>query len=166
MVTLHRIGFFAVLALGLAAPARAAVQVTMRVEGARGPFATKDAGVPTEMKVTSVQLDLASPSDAPLAVPRPIVVNRPVDELSWQFLDAVGSNDVLRVVITVAQTSPDGGVPQRRVITLTSARILSIHAALDANPGARAGLGQESIALTYGRIEVEDDGAKVFAAGT
>lgn len=163
--TLGRAVLGVALLLAGAAPARAAVQVTMNVEGPRGPFATRDLGTPNAMKVTNVQLDLAPLPAAVTAAPRPVVVTRPIDELSWQFLDAVAANDVLRVVITISQSSPDSGLPLRRVVILSNAHILSIHDGMDATGAAKPSIGVETIALGYERLEVEDDGAKVFSTG-
>lgn len=151
--------------LALPQSGRAAVEIGMTVEGPRGPFATKDLLLANAMAVTAVRVDLVPSTGAALVSPRPVVVTRPVDDLSWQFLDALASNDPLRVVITVARTPAGAGFPQRRVITLTRARILSVQAALDAAPGARTGLGAEVITLTYERIDVEDDGARVYSSG-
>jgi hypothetical protein len=85
------------------------------------------------------------------------------------------------VIITVTQApaapeTPDGsaqpggparqdGPRRRRVVTLTNARVLSVHAGMAASDGDVGGLGVETIAFTYERIDVVDDGAKVFTSG-
>jgi type VI protein secretion system component Hcp len=157
----------AAVALGLARPAGASVEIGMTVEGPRGPFASADFGGPGSVKVTNVQLDLGPASRGPLVAPRPVVVTRPIDVLSWQFLGATAASDALRVVITITRARSDSEVRHRRVVTLTNARVASIHAGMDAVPdGDRPGLGVETIAFTYERIDVEDDGLKVYSSGT
>jgi hypothetical protein len=156
----------AALALAVASPARAGVDVLMRVEGPRGPFVTRDVGIATAIRVTSVQLDFLPVARAPTAAPRPVLITRPIDEISWQLLDALAADDPLQVVITIVQASPDAGPPHRRVVTLSNARVLSIHSAMDTTGAARPGLGFETIAFAYDRIEVVDDGVRVFSAGS
>jgi type VI protein secretion system component Hcp len=157
----------AVVAVGLAAPAAASVEIGMTVEGPRGPFASGDLGGPGSVKVTSVQLDFGPASPGPLVAPRPVVVTRPLDALSWQFLGATASSDALRVVITITQARSDSQARHRRVVTLTNARVTSVHAGVDAVPdGDRPGLGVETVVLSYERIDVEDDGLKVYSSGT
>jgi hypothetical protein len=158
----------AALALALcaaASPALASVQVFMTVEGSRGPIGSGDPGSLPTLKLTAVQLDLVPSASGPLATPKPVVVSRQVDGLSAPLLDALAGNEPLRVVITTVRSSPVAGMPQRRVVRLTSARILTIHATLDAATGSRNELGTETISFTYERIEVEDDGVRVFASG-
>lgn len=164
----------AALALLLAPCARAGVQILMTVEGPRGPFVTADAEAPNALRVTSARVDFGPSTSAPLLAPRPVVVVRPLDAQSWQFLDAVAANDTLRVVITISRApAADGSEPpgpeasgvRRRVVTLTGARILSVHAGADATAEPRAALGVETISFTYRRIEVEDDGTRVFISG-
>ncbi len=163
--------FRATLALAVlaatASPAAASVQVFMTVEGSRGPIGVGDpsTGAPPAIKVTNVQLDLVPSVSGPLAAPKPVVVTRPVDALSGPLLDAVASNDALRVVLTTVRSAPVSGMPQRRVVRLGGAHILAIHAALDATAASRNELGFETIVFTYERIEVEDDGVRVFTSG-
>lgn len=154
------------LALGAASRASAAVDIGMTVEGPRGPFAT-DASSPGSVKVTSVQLDLGPSKQGPLVGPSPVVVTRPIDVLSWQFLDAAAAGDSLRVVITVSRSQSDSEVRRRRVVTLTNARVLWIHSGMDvtSDDDTRPGLGVETIGFTYDRIDVEEDGLKVYSSG-
>lgn len=154
------------LALGLATPAAAAVELRLTVEGPRGPFASADPSHPIAMRISNVQMDLGASSPVPLASPRPVTVTRTVDDLSWQFLGAAASGDPLRVVITVTRSASDSDLQHRRVVTLTNARVLNVHAASDAVPDdGRPGLGVETVAFTYERIDVEDDGVKVYSSG-
>ncbi len=166
MSHLFRAMLAASMTLAVAPRALASVQIVMTVEGPRGPFTTKDIGVPNAMKVVSVQVDFGVAAAAALVAPKPVVITRAIDDLSWQFLDAVASSDPLRVVITVAQAARESTVPIRRVVTLTNARILSIHASMNATAGSPSDLGFETISFTYERIVVEDDGARVFASGS
>jgi type VI protein secretion system component Hcp len=162
--------FRAALALAVlaasATPAAASVQIRMTVEGSRGPIGVGgDPGNAPSIKVTNVQLDLVPSVSGPLVGPKPVLVTRPVDGLSAPLIDAVASNDALQVVITTVRSAPVSGMPQRRVVRLVGARILFIHAALDATTNDRNELGLETIAFTYQRIEVEDDGVRVFTSG-
>jgi hypothetical protein len=152
------------LGLGLASPARASVEIQMTVEGSHGPFTTRGTGAGMAMKVTSTQLDLA-PTGGPVTAPKPVTVVRPTDDLSWQFLGALASSDVLRITITTTQTDSDSGVPHRRVVTLTGARITAIQGALTGTDKKRADMGSDTITLSYERLDVEDDGARVYSAG-
>lgn len=161
-----RVAVVVVLALGCAAPARAAVEIAMTIEGPRGPFTSADSSHPSALAITSLQLDFGESSPAPLVAPRPVVVTRPVDVASWQFLGAAASADVLRVVITVTGARADSDVRHRRVVTLINARVINVHAGMDAaTDDGRPGLGVETIAFTYERIHVEDDGLTVFSSG-
>ncbi len=150
------------LLLGAAAPARAAVQLVLTVEGPRGPFAAGDAAATGAMKISTVQLDLvpAGPAARP-----PVVIIRRTDSISWQFMEALSSGDALRVVIATVQSDQNGVVRHRRVVTLSGARVVSMHASADSSDDG-SGLGLETIAFAYDGIEVEDDGAKVFSAGS
>jgi hypothetical protein len=150
---------------GAAPPAFASVQVFMTVEGSRGPIGSGDPGTAPTIKLTSVQLDLFPSVSVPLSSPKAVVVTRQVDALSAPLLDALAGNEPLRVVITTVRSSSVSGMPQRRVIRLTGARIVTLHAALDATTASRSELGSEAIAFSYERIEVEDDGVRVFASG-
>jgi len=164
--------FRAALALAVlaasATPAAASVQVTMTVEGSRGPIGVADpsTGAPPAIKVTNVQLDLLPSVSGPLVAPKPVIVTRPVDALSGPLLDAVASSDALRVVITSVRSAFVPGMPLQRVVRLTGARIVSVHAALDSTAASRNELGFETLVLTYERIEIEDDGVRVFASGS
>ena len=161
--------FRAALALTIlvasATPVEASVQVFMTVEGSRGPIGVGDPGAAPSIKVTNVQLDLVPSVSGPLVGPKPVLVTRPVDGLSAPLIDAVASNDALQVVITTVRSAPVSGMPQRRVVRLVGARILFVHAALDATTNPRNELGFETIAFTYERIEIEDDGVRVFTSG-
>ena len=148
-----------------ASPAAASVQLFMTVEGSRGPIGAGDPGTALAIKVTSVQLDLVPSVSGPLVGPRPVVVTRPIDALSEPLIEAVASNDALLVVITTLRSAPVSGMPQRRVVRLVGAHILSLHAALDATTGSRSELGSETLSFSYERIEVEDDGVRVFTSG-
>jgi type VI protein secretion system component Hcp len=166
MSALVRVIVVLALAAGFAPRATAAVEIGMTVEGPRGPFASADSATPSTLKVSSVQLDLGAATSGPLVAPRPVVVTRPIDVLSWQFLGAASSGDLLRVVITVTRTQSDSEERHRRVVTLTNARVATVHAGMDAvRDDGRPGLGVETLVFTYERIEVEDDGLKVFTSG-
>jgi hypothetical protein len=156
----------ALAAVVLAAPAAAAVQIVMSVEGSRGPIGGTEPGTAPALKVTALQLDLVPSSSGPLAAPKPVIVMRPIDAQSGPLADAVASNDRLQVVITTYRSEPVSGMPQRRVVRLYGARILFIHAAMDTTSSSRNELGGETIAFTYERIEVEDDGLRVFRSGS
>lgn len=153
------------LFLGIAPAARASVQVVMTIDGPRGTFATGDVNSPSAMKVTSVQMDLGPSPGGHLVAPKPVTVIRRTDHLSWQFLECLSTGSSLRVVITA--TKEDDSAPRhRRVVTLSGARVISIHSSLDPTPDdGAAGLGFETIAFTYDRMDVEDDGLRVFTAG-
>jgi hypothetical protein len=147
------------------APASASIEIVMTVEGSRGPIGSADPGAVPAMKVTAVQVDLGPSVPGPLVGPKPVVVTRPVDELSGPLADEVALDDRLRVVITTVRSAPVTGMPQRRVIRLFGARILTLHAAMDATSASRSELGFETLVFTYERIEVEDDGLRVFTSG-
>ena len=157
---------FALATILAAAPATASVQIVMTVEGSRGPLGGTDPGTAPALKVTAIQLDLVPSSSGVLAAPKPVLVTRPIDALSAPLADAVASNDPLQVVITTSRSEPVVGMPQRRVVKLYGARILFIHAAMDTTSAKRDALGGETIAFTYERIEVEDDGVRVFTSGS
>jgi len=149
------------------APARAGVQVTMSVEGVKGPFAGQGQGVGANIKALGVVTDFtpgAATQDGKAAL-RPIVVTRVVDRFSGDFLEALVSNEFLDVVITIVQTTTDVGLLMRRVIRLANARVVAIHDATDAKNVPAPGLGLEILSLSYERIDIEDDGMKVFSAG-
>jgi hypothetical protein len=152
------------LALGIPSLGRASVDIVMTVEGSHGPFTTRGAGAAMAMKVTSVLLDLA-PTGGSITAPKPVTVVRPADDLSWQFLGALASGDVLRVTLTTTQTDSESGVPHRRVVTLSGARITGIQGALAGTDKKRADMGTDTITLSSERLDVEDDGARVYSAG-
>jgi hypothetical protein len=153
----------AALLLCAPAPARAAVQLVLTVEGPRGPFAAGDVAATGAMRIASLQLDLVPGGPAPRP---PVVVVRRTDSISWQFMEALSSGDALRVVIVTTQSDQGGVIRHRRVVTLSGARVVSMHAAADASDDAASGLGAETIAFADERLEVEDDGTRVFSSGS
>jgi hypothetical protein len=96
-----------------------------------------------------------------------VVVARRTDLLSWQFLECLSTGDRLRVVIVTTQSDLTSGPLHRRVATLTGARVLSIHTSSNTTTtdDQAAGLGTETIAFTYERLDVEDDGVRIFTTG-
>ncbi len=141
----------------------------MSIDGPRGPFASRGTGSVNALHILNVAVDFAP--DAGATAPRadgtsglrPVQVTRPVDASSGQFLDALASREQLHVVISMVQVSAEDGLPIRRVITLSGARVSAVHDVLDAkNPDS---LGVETITFTYDGIDIEDGGVKVFSSG-
>jgi hypothetical protein len=162
-----RVAVILALFIGVAPAAEASVQVVMTVEGPRGPFATGDYNAPGALKLTSAQLDFVAAVPGPLVSPRPVVVARRTDQLSWEFMECLSTGDRLRVVIVATQSDQNSGGRHRRIVTLSGARVLSIHTGSDTTTtdDQAAGLGTETIAFTYERLDVEDDGVRIFTTG-
>lgn len=155
-----------ILFLSLGTNARAAVQLSMTVDGPRGTFASGNPATSNAMKLASAQVDFAAGASAPMSTAKPVIVVRRTDPISWQFLESLAAGDVLRVVISISEVDRTTTIKHRRTVSLSGARVLWIHSGMDATSDDEVtGLGVETIAFTYERIDVEDDGVKVFTAG-
>jgi type VI secretion system Hcp family effector len=157
------------LGLGLAlmilgtASARADVQISMTADGAKGPISAQGRRSGSAIKVLSVTADFAGGA----AKAAPVIVTKPVDRTSGELLDALSGGEVLHVVITTVHTwSDDSGQRNtaRRVVTLTNARIASVREVMDSAAPPVQGLGVETIAFTYDRIEIRDDEGQIYAS--
>ena len=168
---LARLGIGLALALVGATPLRAIaddrqdVQIAMSVDGSKGPFAAQGYGNGF-VKVTNVVVDAgAGAGTDPKTAPKPVLVTKPIDRTSSEFHSALASGETLNVVITLVQPSTEEGVPMRRIVTLSNARIASIHGSMDVKGGPPQALGVETISLTYEKLDIVDDGVRVFSAG-
>jgi type VI secretion system Hcp family effector len=163
-----RIGLGLALLLAGAVPERARAEILMSVNGPNGPFSGLRGG--NSVKVLNVALDFSGATATAAGVDaktslKPVLVTKPVDRTSWEFLDALATSATLDVVISIVPKSSEEGVPARRVVTLSNAKVAALHDAMDAKIDPSQGLGVETISFTYERIQIEDDGYRVFAAG-
>jgi type VI secretion system Hcp family effector len=161
-----RLGLAAALTLAGAAPALARAEILMSVYGPNGPFSGARGG--NAVKVLTVTLDFAGPTTTPSgpdarSALRPVVVTKPVDRASWELLDALASSATLDVVISITPKRTDESF--RRVVTLSNARVSAFHDAIDAKSDPAQGIGVQTVSFTYERIQIEDDGVRVFSAG-
>jgi type VI secretion system Hcp family effector len=165
-----RRGLGLALILAGAIPVHARAEILMSVNGPNGPFAGQGIRGGNSVEVLAVALDFAAPATTaagPVAASalRPVVVRKPVDRSSREFLDALASHAALDVVISIVQKPNDQGLPIRRVVTLSNARVSALQGAMDANGDPAQGLGVETVSFTYERIQIDDDGLRVFSAG-
>lgn len=165
------LGLFISLMLMRAVAARADVQITMSVSGARRPFAAQGRRGGNGIKVLNVNVDFGQVDTSVVARAdgsggvRAVTVTKPVDRTSKDFLDALSSNENLTVVITIEQTSADDGLPIWRLLRLSGAKVSAIHDAMDATYSSPQGMGVETVTFTCQKVEVEDDGLQVFSSG-
>jgi type VI secretion system Hcp family effector len=163
-----RLGLGLALMLAGAMPEHARAEILMSVNGPNGPFSGLGGG--NAVKVLSVALEFTGPTwttaglDTRSAL-KPVLVRKPVDRTSRELLDALASNATLDVVISIIQKPNEEGLPVRRIVTLSNARVSALHDAMDAKNDPSHGLGVETISFTYERIQIEDDGFRVFSAG-
>jgi len=136
-------------ALMAAAPAMAAVDAYMTVEGVKqGPI--KGEGMSEKIQLVSVVRDAATGMSVGRRMHSTITITKEVDAASPRFATALATNETLKLV-TIVFTGGSGGAKTAQKIVLTNATILSVR---------KAG-GNEMITLDYQNIEVTwTDGGK------